>query len=172
MLCFSPWKRVHAAAVLWWNQKLQNIYNKALKTLAVDLLLNSDWLHTVQLGHVCSFYAHIIASCTYGSSRLMWCHHSNCGSSSTSHHSSSPSQSCSCLQYSIQYGQLLHSLWPGVWLPALVLGHCWLGRAGFVPLQPLYYPNLPSLQNLKQEMIAINMLMLEWCTQTSWLAKL
>ena len=115
-------------------------------------------------------YAHTIASCTYGSNRLMWCRHSNCGSSSTSHHSSSPSQSCSCLQYSIQYSQLLHSLWPGVGLPALVLGHC---RAGFVSLQPLYYyPNHPSLQNLKQKtMRAINkapLTRLHLCKLDAW----
>jgi len=38
-----------------------------------------------------------------------------------------------------------------MWLLVLVLGHCRLGRAGFVPLWPLDYPNCPILLNLRRK---------------------
>ena len=88
-----------------------------------------------------------VGQCAYGSSQRTQCHHSSCGSSSTSHHSSSLSQSYSCLQYSIQYSQLLHSLWAGVWESVLA----WLGGAGVVPLQLHYYPSLPTLKDSKKQ---------------------
>ena len=97
-------------------------------------------LNCVRINYIQNVY------CTYGSSQRTQCHHSSCGSSNTSHHSSSLSQSYSCLQCSTHYSQLLHSPWPGVWESVLA----WLGWAGFVPLQLHYYPNFPSLPTLKE----------------------
>ena len=74
-------------------------------------------LNCVRINYIQNVY------CTYGSSQRTQCHHSSCGSSNTSHHSSSLSQSYSCLQCSTHYSQLLHSPWPGVWESVLA----WLG---------------------------------------------
>ena len=61
------------------------------------------------------YAANIYMMFSYDSSRLMWCHRSSCGNSSTLHRSSSRRQFCSFHQYNSHCSQLQHS--PGWWNP-------------------------------------------------------